>query len=93
MGGRRARDAYVAENPAELSEADLAIVRGWRHRVAGTFYVMKHLRRHSLFVSDADSTVYAVLGLVSSIAEVVPFTPASRRRSCSRGRAGSSTTA
>src|SRR5689334_6910888 len=30
-------DDFVAENPADLSPADLELVASWRHRVAGTF--------------------------------------------------------
>jgi hypothetical protein len=67
------REAFIAENPAGLAEADLALVASWRHRRAGKFFVLRHLKKHSLFIED--STVYAVLGLASRLDEVVPFTP------------------
>lgn len=67
------REAFVAENPAGLSAEDLAVVQSWRHRRAGAFFVLRHLKKYSLFIED--STVYAVLGLASSLDEVVPFTP------------------
>src|SRR5215210_8014606 len=42
----RVREDFIAENPAKLPEADLAIVESWRHRVAGMFSVFRHLKAH-----------------------------------------------
>jgi len=67
------RDAFTAENPAGLSAENLAVVRSWRNRRPGTFFVLRHLKKYSLFIED--STVYGVLGLASPLDEVVPFTP------------------
>lgn len=69
------RHEFIAKNPAGLSAADLAIVASWDHRVAGTFYVFRQLKRHSLLIDGDSRTVYAVLGLASALDEVVPFTP------------------
>jgi hypothetical protein len=69
------REAFIAENPAQLSAADLAIVESWRFRVAGKFYVFRHLKKHSILIQDSPSEIYAVLGLASTLAEIVPFTP------------------
>ena len=69
------RDAFVAENPASLSATDLALVDSWRYRQAGSFYVFRHLKKHSLFIEDKDRSVYAVIGLTSPIAELLPFMP------------------
>ena len=68
------REAFIAENPAGLPPEDLAVVDGWKHRKAGNFFVFKHLKRYSILVGE-DSAVYGVLGLASTLAEVVPFTP------------------
>jgi hypothetical protein len=69
------REEFIAENPAGLSADDLAIVDSWRYRVAGTFYVFRHLKKHSLLIQDKPENVYAVLGLASALEEMVPFTP------------------
>jgi hypothetical protein len=69
------REAFMAENPAHLSPADLAIVDSWRHRVTGTFCIFCHLKKHSLLIKGDSREVYAVLGLASALDEVVPFTP------------------
>jgi hypothetical protein len=68
------RGAFAAENPAGLSGADLAAVAGWGDRVSGSFTVLRHLKRHSVFVGEG-GTVYGVLGLTNPLAEVVPFVP------------------
>jgi hypothetical protein len=57
------RTDFVAENPAGLSAADLAIVDSWSSRVAGRFFVLRHLKKCSVFLSEKDQTVYGVLGL------------------------------
>jgi hypothetical protein len=70
------REAFIAQNPAGLSPADLAIVASWQYRRAGSFYVFRHLKKHSIFISaEKEATVYAVLGLASPLDEVVPFVP------------------
>jgi hypothetical protein len=69
------REAFIAENPASLSAADLALVESWKHRVAGTFYIFRHLKKHSLLIRDKPAEVYAVLGLSSPLGEIVPYTP------------------
>jgi hypothetical protein len=69
------RAAFIAENPAHLSPADLAIVESWDHRVAGTFCIFRHLKKHSLLIREGSREVYGVLGLASALDEVVPFTP------------------
>src|SRR5579884_85210 len=66
---------FIAENPAHLSPADLTIAASWRLRVAGAFCVFRHLKKHSILIKDGSRDVYAVLGLASTLAEVVPFTP------------------
>jgi hypothetical protein len=69
------REAFIAQNPAGLSAADLAIVASWQHRRAGAFVGLRHLKKYSVFLSSEDSAVYGVLGLVSGLDEILPFVP------------------
>lgn len=65
-------ERFVADNPARLSPADLALVASWRHRLAGTFFVERYLKAHTIFLSEASpARAYGVLGLVSSLEEIV----------------------
>jgi len=67
------REAFVAENPAGLVAADLATVASWKHRVAGMFTVWKHYKKHSIFLHDREA--FAVLGLRSTLEEIMPMPP------------------
>jgi hypothetical protein len=69
------RQAFVAENPAKLAVEDLALVESWQHRQVESFYILRHLKKYSVFIGENPSVVYGVLGLNSPIAEVVPFMP------------------
>jgi hypothetical protein len=76
-------EMFARENPAALSSENLAIVRSWRSRVEDTFYVVKHLKKYSIFLTQHDdessdeelTRVYGVLGLASSLDETLMFDP------------------
>jgi hypothetical protein len=66
------RDRFIADNPAELPPADLALVASWRHRLAGSFFIERYLKRHAIFLSETTpARAYGVLGLVSPLEEIV----------------------
>jgi hypothetical protein len=67
--------AFIAKNPAGLKPEDLALVASWQHRVAGTFYILRCLKKHAIFIAEKESTVYGVLALASSFDEILPFLP------------------
>ena len=70
------REGFIAENPAGLSDADLAIVASWDLRVAGSFYILRYLKKHTVFLTKQDlPQAYGVLGLVSPIQEIIPMPP------------------
>ncbi|NTW98248.1 MAG: hypothetical protein HGB28_06845, partial [Oscillochloris sp.] len=70
------RAAFVAENPVGLGADDLALVKSWDARVGGSFYVFRQLKKHAIFLPErGEPRAYAVLGLASSIEEVVPMPP------------------
>lgn len=66
------RTAFITENPAHLSPADLAVVASWSERVAGNFFVWQHLKKYSVLISsETPAQAYGVVGLVSPLAELV----------------------
>ncbi len=68
------RESFIATNPAALPSADLDIVASWKYRVDGNFFIVRHLKKYSVFLSEQPAThAYGVLGLVSPIEEVVSF--------------------
>lgn len=66
-------ERFVAENPSNLSSDDLRVALSWRIPLAGEFYLIKHLKKHSIFISNAESPqVYGVVGLTKTLAEIIP---------------------
>lgn len=64
-------DAFVAENPAHLSAEELAVVQSWKRFVTGEFYIVRFLKKATIFVDSKDPPqVYAVLGLTDSLEDV-----------------------
>jgi hypothetical protein len=70
-------DQFIAENPAALPSADLEMVASWKQRVAGKFFVVKHLKKYSVFLDDREPPhAYGVMGLVSPIEDIIgPYLP------------------
>lgn len=70
-------ESFAAENPAHLPEGDLALVRSWRHLVAGKFYVFRELKKYTVFLStEKQPTVYGVLALSQPFEDLIgPYLP------------------
>src|SRR4051794_28019201 len=65
-------DAFADENPFDFDEADLEIVRSWRHLVSGTFYAFRQLKNSMIFLSSTEPVVaYGVLALSDPFEVVV----------------------
>lgn len=55
---------FVDENPDNLQKNELDIVSGWKHLVAGRFYVFRELKKYTVFLTAKDTaTAYGVLAL------------------------------
>jgi hypothetical protein len=70
-------ESFVAENPAHLSDDDLAIVRSWQHLVAGRFYVFRELKKYTVFLSTTSPAIaYGVLALSQQFEDLIgPYLP------------------
>src|SRR5688572_6419996 len=44
--------SFVDDNPADLADEELSIVRSWQHLVAGQFYFLRELRKYAVFLSS-----------------------------------------
>jgi hypothetical protein len=71
------REEFIADNPAGLSQDDLALVESWKYRVTGNFFVFRYLQKYTVFLSgDSPARGYGVLGLTSPIEEIMgPYLP------------------
>jgi hypothetical protein len=67
-------DAFVGENPAQLSDDELAIVWGWKNFVAGDFYIERFLKQGAITINTGKPPqVYLVLGLTNSLEDMFKY--------------------
>lgn len=65
-------ESFAAENTAHLSEAELDIVRSWRHAVHGKFYVFRELAKCTVFLSTVDPAIaYGVVALSQPFEDLI----------------------
>ena len=65
-------DAFVEENPFKLNPEELDTVRSWHDLVAGEFYVFRHLKKYTVFLTAKEPTVaYGVVALSDPFEEVI----------------------
>ncbi len=68
--------AYLAANPDRLPAEELLIIASWRHRITGQFYVVRHLKAYTIFMSiKAPEQLYGVLGLIDPLEVVLGGAP------------------
>ncbi len=66
-------DAFADVNPFHFDEANIEIVRSWKHLVTGEFFAYRPLRNHMVFLTSTDPAVaYGVLALFSPFEDLIP---------------------
>jgi hypothetical protein len=65
-------EAFVEENPLGFTAEELEIVRAWKHREHGRFYVLRHLKKHTVFFGGEPARAYGVLSLGDDLEDVLP---------------------
>lgn len=64
--------SFVVENPAQLTEDELEIVRSWRNLVTGKFYVFRALAKYTVFLSETSPVIaYGVCALSQPFEELM----------------------
>lgn len=66
------REQFLAEGAAGLGDAERALIDSWKHRVRGTFLIYSHMKKHSIFMSDA---IYGVRGIITPFEAMFPYLP------------------
>jgi hypothetical protein len=65
-------EAFVDQNPARLSDQELAIVRSWQNFVAGDFFIERFLKQGAILIQASEPPqVYVVQGLLDSLEEML----------------------
>lgn len=67
---------FINDNSSNYSKEEIDIIKSWNNFIKGTFYIVKHLKKYSIFMSAKkkgnEEKLYAVLGLMSPLEEMVP---------------------
>ncbi|MGL4419564.1 MAG: hypothetical protein ACRCZF_02770, partial [Gemmataceae bacterium] len=65
-------DSFVKTNPERFTEEELAIVHSWRHVIADQFYLVQHLKKHSLFLTSKEpDRLFGVVALSQPLQEII----------------------
>lgn len=65
-------ELFVDANPFDLSAEELDVVLSWRHQVAGKFYIFRHLKKYTVFLSTDESAIaFGVLALTEPFEDLV----------------------
>lgn len=65
-------ETYAQENPDALPPEELEIVRKWKGFVKGSFFLLRHLKKGSIFIGGEGDQVYSVQGIQDPLDEVIP---------------------
>jgi hypothetical protein len=65
-------ESFVEENPACLYDDELAIVASWRNLVVGKFFILRELKKYTVFLlGGSDPIAYGVLALSQPFEELI----------------------
>jgi len=65
-------DSFVAENPFNFNQYELDIIKSWKNFVKGRFFIVTHLKSHTVFLKDDEQKAYGVIGLIDEIEDITP---------------------
>jgi hypothetical protein len=69
-------DRYLEQNPDQFKEEEVTIIRSWRQRISGNFFIVRYLKAYTVFMSDRPpSRLFGVLGLQDAIEDVLGDRP------------------
>jgi hypothetical protein len=69
-------DSLAAQNPFGFPAEELELLRSWKHMVSGSFFVLRHLRKYTVFFGGPEPLrAYGVLGLGKELEDVLPPMP------------------
>jgi hypothetical protein len=63
-------DEYI-ESVWDLPKNDIQILKGWKKKIYGTFIIVRHLKKYSVFMNEKNTLLYGVIGITGSIAEMM----------------------
>jgi hypothetical protein len=65
-------DSFITENPFNFNQEELDIIKSWKNFVKGKFFVVTHLKNHTIFLKEDEPKAFGVLGLIDEIEDITP---------------------
>jgi len=67
---------FIRDNPYGLTKDELAIVASWKNALLGKFYILRHLKKFTIFITESEPTkAYGVSSLIKPLKEIIPYPP------------------
>jgi hypothetical protein len=63
-------DEYI-DSVWDMPNEHIQILQGWKKGIAGTFFVLKYLKKYSVFLDDKNKALYGVKGITNPISDVL----------------------
>jgi hypothetical protein len=63
-------DEYI-DTVWDLPRSDIQVLKGWKNKIEGTFVIVRHLKKYSVFLDDTNDLLYGVIGITNSISEII----------------------
>ena len=64
-------DEYI-DSVWDLPRSDILLLKGWKKKIEGKFIIVRHLKNYSVFLDDANDSLYGVIGITDPIAVIIP---------------------
>jgi hypothetical protein len=68
-------EQFVHENSEGFSPDELKIAEGWRHYIAGDFFILKYLKKYTIFIPAQSNPetyhLYGVLSLIDPLEDIL----------------------
>jgi hypothetical protein len=62
-------DEYI-NSVWDMPNEHMQILKGWKKGIAGTFFILKHLKKYSVFLDDKNKALYGVKGITDPISDI-----------------------
>ena len=64
-------DEYI-DSVWDLPREEIKILKGWKSKIEGTFIIVRHLKKYSVFLDGKKELLYGVLGITYPISRMYP---------------------